>query len=240
MLLFKTLCTAVLPLVVISATSTISTTIGSVVVSPLDYAQYADTIDLQFLRYSSSSGNVFFVDNNHTVSSNSSTTSVKNAAILSSGQFKVDDGTANDDYYLTVNDLGLVSVTTDATKINGIFSIEDGVLSYNYHSNFIACELEEGKYSLLWKEAGASCDSETWLLVKLKTYSSSSGAVSAYFPDNYVSSIASTAMEDVYTTTTTTMGTSASVGASSANGVMKFGVGAGAGVAGVGAAMLLL
>jgi hypothetical protein len=228
MMLFKALLTT-LPLIAHCASSdTTSTEIGAIVVTPLDYSLYSDMIDYQLLRYTAS-GDVVFFDKNTTATNN--TSPVKSAALLSTGQFQVDASTQK--YYFSVNDRGLLGVTTDSSKLDGIFYIDSKTLFYNYHSTFVACELESGQYSLLWRESGASCDSENRLLVKLQSYGSSSGAVSQYYPNNYVSSIASTATEDVYTTTVGAPSTTSK--ASSTNGAAKLRA-----VGVVGAAMLLL
>lgn len=186
-----------------------STTLSSIVVYPIDYDTYGNSIDLQQLYYYES-GDVFFYDTDGTSSGNETKT-VKNATILDNGQ--LDIGTKNDDWFLTIDDVsGVVSVTDDDTKTDGIFSIDSGNIHYQYHGVFVACQQDSDShsYTLTWRGASspAICEND-WLLVYLQTYSSS-GVVSQYHPDGYVSSIASTATDNTATSTATAPVSSAS------------------------------
>jgi len=218
MMLFKTITN----LIVFCILSTIvlseqSQSIGSVAITPLDYDKYADTIDLKLLRFFDS-GEVFFYDSEVTNYSNETRT-VNNATILSSGQFLVNsDG---NDYYLMIDDTsGVVSITKDSGSINGLFYVDNNYLFYQYHKIFVACQNgpDAHNYTLTWKGASSSAICEhDWLLVFIKPYGSSSGAaVSSYYPNEYVASIASTATDNTQTSTTTNP-VSPTVSASSTN-----------------------
>lgn len=198
-----------------------STTLSSIVVYPIDYDTYGNSIDLQQLYYYET-GEVFFYDKDGKSSGNETKT-VKNATILDNGQ--LDIGTADNDWFLTIDDVsGVVSVSDDSTITDGIFYIDNSNIHYQYHGVFVACRQgsDANNYTLTWRGASspAICQND-WLLVYLQTYSSS-GVVSQYHPDGYISSIASTATDNTATTTATapissaTSSNGANIGAKSA------------------------
>ncbi|ODQ58150.1 hypothetical protein WICANDRAFT_80307 [Wickerhamomyces anomalus NRRL Y-366-8] len=207
-----------------------SQNIGSLQVTPLDYDKYAETIDLKLLRFFDSN-EVFFYDS-EAKTYDSATQTVRNASILSTGQFTI--GQEGKDYYLTINPVsGVVSVSKDSKTSNGLFYINDNYLYYQYHKLFVACKStpDAHNYTLTWRGASspAICQND-WLLIYLKPYGSSNGtAISSYYPNEYAASIASTATDNTDTSTVTAPVTTGSSKAS-ANGANAHLVGIESGV----------
>jgi hypothetical protein len=217
MMLFSFLFPAFVALV--SAQTTTSTTIGSIAVTPLDYAQYADTIDLQQLRYSPE-GRVFFYDKSASKVSNETST-FKGAQISTDGQIFINKGDDEDEHHVDINTVsGRFNATSDPNAANGIFYIQDSTLYFNYHSTFVACKTgtDSSEYDLWWRGASAAAVCEyDWLLVSLSAYATDGGAVSVYKPNNYETSVAQTAVENTATTTATVGATTEQTTDSSAN-----------------------
>lgn len=186
--------------------------ISSLVVSPLDYETYNETIVLQKLRYAATDC-IFFLDKYMT---KTNATAVTNSTITEDGQL-----TFGDDYFLTINDeSGIVSFDTDDTTINGQFSIIDGYLYYNYYHTFVACKQAMGNYSLIWRGASSAavCDDD-WLVVYIKAYDSS-GEYDEFKPDGWYEDTASTVVEN---SASTSLAVGSTLGASSVarNGGLK-------------------
>ncbi|ODV73303.1 uncharacterized protein CYBJADRAFT_167890 [Cyberlindnera jadinii NRRL Y-1542] len=203
----------------------------SIVVSPIDYAEYSSIIDLQRLYYTND-GDVFFYDKDW--EGTTLATAASNVQVLSSGQLFINNTNAT--AYLYVSDIGLLQSTSSQTSIDGLFSINSSTIYYGYSYPFIACEMSTSQYHLIWRGDGSECSADNWLVVSLSVFSSDGTSGYDYFPDNYQSSIGATAYQDIYTTTvgvptagtTTVTSTSANEAGPGAASPDKLSLGAGA------------
>lgn len=196
-----------------------SASIGSLVVTPMDYDTYGSKIDLQLTRYYTS-GEVCFFDKTVTTINNQTKT-IRNATIDSNGIFEI--GTAAEEYYLNIDDVsGIVSVSDTDADVQGEFSVLDGNLYYNYNHMFVACEQSSGNYSLVWRGASsAAVCSGDWLLVTLGVYGSSNGELTSFLPDDWNSAVAETVVENTATTSIPVGSTLSYASSTAANGGVK-------------------